>query len=368
MLTTELSTSLLSKKEIFLQKRLKVLPVQPTPLKDNTIVVAAMMRNIESLGFIFSEKLFKHLGRVSVENLTRFYADLVPLLKKMVGAHVNHQPMYPNFPQQVMDMSEVDLYLNAILHYWFGVLPETVKEERLPLLDADITLKVIDLGTVEEFHALFTTLVGANGSLSEYDKKIVEFFIDHLKPEDLYKLLPAKIPYKENLCLTVAFFLQYKLDMTQLLPHIKTATDVLRIAVGLSGGDISLAEKTKFKRWTRAERRLLLSFLNAIPSPLDDLLRYKNEWKVLFHGLHVGDYTDRYPKVYEYARILRQDIPYQTYNAQVEAKIQAGLMVEAADLLQSRPGDFARRLDKLFRGHTPEDNLQIAEKFIIVAP
>ncbi len=35
----------------------------------------------------------------------------------MVGAHIQFTPMYPNFPQQMMDLSDADLYINAVIHY-----------------------------------------------------------------------------------------------------------------------------------------------------------------------------------------------------------------------------------------------------------
>ena len=51
----------------------------------------------------------------------------------MVGAHIQFAPMYPNFPQQMMDLSDADLYINAIIHYVTLRLPVSKVEERLPL-------------------------------------------------------------------------------------------------------------------------------------------------------------------------------------------------------------------------------------------
>ena len=42
-----------------------------------------------------------------------------------------------------------------------------------------------------------------------------------------------------------------------LAPHVKTATDVLRLAVAMSGGDVSLATACKFGKFRRSERARL---------------------------------------------------------------------------------------------------------------
>jgi hypothetical protein len=38
---------------------------------------------------------------------------LVATLREMVGAHRQFKPMYPNFPEQVMEMSDARLYLTS---------------------------------------------------------------------------------------------------------------------------------------------------------------------------------------------------------------------------------------------------------------
>jgi hypothetical protein len=69
------------------------------------VYLATALNNIEYLGFTFSESLMTQVRTLSVEDFTVFYNKLVKDLKVMVGAHVRFKPMYPNFPQQVMEMS-----------------------------------------------------------------------------------------------------------------------------------------------------------------------------------------------------------------------------------------------------------------------
>ncbi len=68
--------------------------------------------------------------------------------------------MYPNFPRQVMEATEAELYVNAVLHYLGDLagnrmIPFYNKEKREQLQDA-VKLRVIDTGTAEEFQAIFT--------------------------------------------------------------------------------------------------------------------------------------------------------------------------------------------------------------------
>ena len=71
--------------------------------------VAALQKNIESLGFACSEPLLERWQTVSPEKLGIFYKDLVATLREMVAAHRQFKPMYPNFPKQVMEMSDARL-------------------------------------------------------------------------------------------------------------------------------------------------------------------------------------------------------------------------------------------------------------------
>src|ERR1043165_9733953 len=107
--------------------------------------VAALQKNIERLGFVCSETLIARLQTLPVEKLAAFYKSLVTDLREMVGAHKPFRPMYPNFPEQVMEMSEARLYLNAIIHYITNRLPQYDKKERPWLLERT-DLGVIELG------------------------------------------------------------------------------------------------------------------------------------------------------------------------------------------------------------------------------
>lgn len=175
---------------------------------------------------------------MSIDALSDFYTELVATLRGMVGAHRVWKPFYPNFPQQVMEMDEGRLYINTIIHYLTNLRPVFPKQERPPLQD-ETPLKVIDLGTPEDFEAIFTRLAASKTSLSGEDAEDVGWFVQHYG-NGIYRLLPAAVPLKENVALLGARLIQHTGAAESFLrEQVKTAMDMLRLAVALSDGDVS---------------------------------------------------------------------------------------------------------------------------------
>jgi hypothetical protein len=54
-------------------------------------------------------------------------------LRAMVGAHRTFEPFYPNFPAQVMGMTEAELYFIAIRYHWSGERRRDEQDPRPPL-------------------------------------------------------------------------------------------------------------------------------------------------------------------------------------------------------------------------------------------
>ncbi|MGG1659227.1 cytoplasmic protein [Brevibacillus sp. NRS-1366] len=311
--------------------------------------LATAMKNIEYLGFTFSHRLMRAVRTLSKEQFEAFYRQLAADLRVLVGAHVEYQPMYPGFPMQVMQEHDAELYLNAIYHYLTLDLPEYDAADRPPLLD-EVNLKVIDLGSKAEFHAMIRRLIQAKTSISATDREDIDAAIEDAEPDELEAILPAEIPFKENVGFVAASLLKHNKANVKLIgQYFKTATDVLRLAVAWSDGDVSLAEATRFRKFKRRERRLLLGLLEQCHPITEDMLRYKERWIRLGEILHPFEYKERFRRCEEAFDILRNNKPYTTFNGSVELAFQYRQVWNLLDLLMQRPGEFARRLDKLLR-------------------
>lgn len=336
--------------QVFVTRKNKVLINEGTA-KNNIKYVLSIMKNIEPLGYIFDPDLIERLCTLELDYLSGFHNNMTAILRQMTGAHRIFTPMYPNFPKQVMEASDLELYVNAIMHYfgdWIGlrILPKYEKKERSKLFD-DVELKVISLGTEEEFKTICKNLISANTSISENDKEDIEKFAA-IYTDDIESILPDNIPQKETLAF-VTSVLMMECESHHLLKFYKTATDVLRLVTSICGGDVSLATNTKYISFRRAQRVFFLELLENCGEITEDMLRHKKKWIRLGERLHPGDYYLKYPKVYEAFDILRNNKPFKTFSGKIEEAIAKEDVLTAIGLLKQRPGEFARRLDKLLR-------------------
>lgn len=337
------------KKEIYLRRKSKVFIEAGTEINENLQYVATIMKNVEGLGYSFSKNLIDTLKAKTKEELQVFYLEIIPILKKLVGAHVQYNPMYPNFPQQIMEMCEIELYVNAIIHYWSGgtLFPEYEKVERLPLFE-DNKVRFIDVGDEDDFNKIFTNLMLSKTSISQVDKDdLIWFFKNNVNYK---KYLPKEIPLKENVALIGKLILEESPlpSAKDIDTYFKTATDVLRLITSMSDGDISLASNTKFRSFKRKERKILLELLNACNNIEEDMLRYKNKWIRVGERLHPSEFKI-YPKAQEAFNKLRNNIKIETYGGQLAESVQVNNFKKALLLLSKRPGEFARKLDHILR-------------------
>ncbi|MGF9699369.1 TerD family protein [Paenibacillus sp. MABNR03] len=322
--------------------------------------LATALKNMEALGYTFSDELMRAVRSLSKEQFETLYMQLVADLRIMVGAHVEYKPMYSGFPMQVMQEDEADLYLNAIIHYLTLVYPDREPVERLPFIEKK-DLKVIRLGSQEEFQTLIRQLIEAKGSISPTDKEDIDTVLEQADPDEVDAILPSEIPFKENVGFVVAALLKHeKAGIERIGPYFKTATDVLRLAVAWSDGDVSLAAATAFRKFKRRERRLLLGLLEQCGQITEDMLRYKDRWIRLGEILHPSEYKLRYSRCEEAFDILRNNKPFSTFNGSVELAFQYQNIWSLMDLLSQRPGEFARRLDHLLRSTEEQEYVLLA--------
>lgn len=332
---------------IYLRRRLKVLLPDDsgaTPLN----VLASLQKNLESLGFLLSQDVIERLKTLNPMQVDAFYQRLVKDLRAMVGAHRKFEPMYPNFPHQVMEMTEAELYFNAILHYWTLQRPHDAMEDRPPL-EEQSPLRIIQLGNRDDFENLFTLLARSKSPFAPQDKADVKWFVAQYR-DGIRRLLPEQIPSKENLAFLGAELIRHTADADAVLGgHVRTATDVLRLAVALSDGDVSLKTACKFGKFRRRERALLLGWIERAANRTEDMLRWKPRWIRLGERLHPGEYASRFPQTAAAFDVLRNDRPFPTFNARIEAGLVQKNTAAVVDLLDARPGELARRLDHLAR-------------------
>ena len=349
----------------------KSLVCPPNDGMDNRIAVATVQSHLMQWGYMLDEDAFFALSKSDLSFIQKFNDEVITHLKNVMGGNRDYQPLYKNFPQEVMVMSDFELYMNAIMHYWSNGQwePSTHTYEK-EIKFEKIKYNLIKYGTSERFSQIFTDLVSLNTSLTPQDLEIVKWFVTN--GETL--VFPNTIPFKENLCTLAAMGIEG-------LP-VKTPTDVLRIAVHLSGGDISLPkvpekevrlnkwssvkgvntarDKFKFKKFSRKERKYILGLLeNTNCDPKEMVLR-DQRWIRLGEILHPGEYKKQFPKSFDsFNKIRNEKVKswFSLVNEGFEKGLENGLRV-----LSQRPGEFARRIDWLVRTY-PKD-IELTMKYL----
>ncbi len=335
------------------------------PLKKNAqIMVLTINKNIESLGYILSEQAITELQKYSAKELTCFSKELIETLKSYVGADVEYKPMYPNFPKSIMSMGEYQLYLNAVIHYLTNgkILPYEVAEERVPLIERT-DLKVIDLGSERDLSDIIANLLRSKTSISDQDKEDIQWFFEN---KNASYILPKEIPLKENCALIGKLYLKHckNAQTKDLKPYFNTATDVLRLAVAISDGDISLKERTRFVNMNKKTIRIILELLNSCGNISEDMKKYKGMWIKLGEKLHPNKYQ-QFENVIKSFDLIRNNKTIETWRGKLNQHYQLGEYDQVINLLSQRSGEFARELDNILR--KADDKMKVINSFSHVA-
>ena len=280
-----------------------------------------------------------------------------------------YRPFYPDFPVQVRTASEATLLVNAALHYLGDVvgariLPGYRPSPREPLPGDDGALTELGLATTQDLERIVADLIAQATPFSAQDRADLTALRD-FGPE-----AAPRVAVKENLAvLTVTF---PDLDFSA---SYRTVTDVLRLAVAMAGGDVSLAEPCRFPSFSRAQRRRLLGLLDAVGQVQDsrdsaeEMARRCERWKRLARHLRPGDYARRFPRAAALLHQVASGDAEAGFTSHLEEALARRDVDGALRLLSTRPGVFARRLNHLLRLCVDEATRErVVAEFARVAP
>ena len=318
---------------------------QPTSQRSSDAGVDTALTTLRALGYRLSTP-----AREALIHPEQAWALVNAAARLSSGSpSAEYRPFYPDFPVQVRDASEATLLVNAALHYLGDVvgariLPAYWPSPREPLPEDDSVLTELDLATEQDLERIVVDLFAQATPFSAQDRADLTALRDHG---------PSRAPHvavKENLAvLTVTF---PGLDFSA---SYRTVTDVLRLAVAMAGGDVSLAEPCRFPSFSRAQRRRLLGLLDAVGQnqgsrdSAEEMARRSERWKRLARHLRVGDYACRFPRAAELLRQVASGNAEPGFGSRLEEALARRDVEGTLHLLVTRPGVFARRLNHLLR-------------------
>jgi len=318
---------------------------QPTPQQGADAGVDTALTTLRALGYRLSDPAREAL--TSPEQAWTLVNAAARLSSGSPSAE--YRPFYPDFPIQVRSASEAALLVNAALHYLGDVvgvriLPDYRPSPREPLPGDDDALTELGLARAQDLERIVAELAAQATPFSTQDRADLTALRD---------FGPGRAPHvavKENLAvLTIAF---PDLDFSA---SYRTVTDVLRLAVAMAGGDVSLAEPCRFPSFSRAQRRRLLGLLDAVGQNQDsrdsaeEMARRSERWKRLARHLRAGDYARRFPRAAELLRQVASGSAEPGFGSRLEEALARRDVEGAIHLLVARPGVFARRLNHLLR-------------------
>jgi hypothetical protein len=379
-------------------------------------VIARTETRAAELGYVLSAGLRAALRVIPSVALTGYADALLGHLAAERGAHVAHVPLFRKFPDTVPE-DTLALYVERTLAHVFAspeqpclnctnldhvyvldpcghlvcsncwdatdysgcpichrriafdspfLAPAPARE---PLWDVR-TLTLLDIGRDLDATAgrIFDTLVARTSPLGPQDREDLVTLVRHCGVERV----PDHVPVRETMALVFGHWLEFDL----VRPHLRTATDVLRVLFVALGGEADLVKAPKpMPSIPRPLRRFVLQTLEGIPEDqlAEDVRRHAGHWKRVGEKLHPYEFQARYPNTAlafaairrtrvdddftagSTATVTRERVRLRTWATQLEEALVAQDLELALALAARRPGELVRRLDHLLRAGAPAD-------------
>ena len=280
--------------------------------------LATLIKKFEGYGYIFSKELAIAISKEERNTIIDKLKSVIKVIEDF-KSDKNYTVFYKNFPDEVINMNEIDLYINQILHYWIGYLPSNneniIKEDVEP--SKLVKARELNLIDDEMIEKLFIDLLSSNVTLSEQYLDDVCVLTNNKSIKELEDYMEY-IQMKETLT-TVSSYILKKEGV--LIGNFKTATDILRLIAKIS--DVELNNKhIHFAYFSRTELSQLMTKLENLKNIMPDIKRYSKPWHTFFKLYAKKINFNKYPKVRNAVDMLFGDISYMTERGKINEKIK----------------------------------------------
>lgn len=290
--------------------------------------LATLIKKFEGYGYIFSKELAIAISKEERNVIIDKLKSVIKVIENF-KSDKDYVVFYKNFPDEVINMSEAELYINQILHYWIGYLPSNseniIKENVEPSKLVKATeLKLIDDEIVEK---LFIDLLSSNVTLSEQYLDDV-CVLTHSKSIEELENYMEYIQMKETLTTLSSYVLRKK---GVLIGNFKTATDILRLIAKISKAELN-NKHIHFAYFSRTKLSQLMNKLENLKNIMPDIKRYSKPWHSFFKLYAKKINFNKYPKVRKVVDMLFGDISYITERGKINEQIKKLPIMSEEDL------------------------------------
>lgn len=360
-------------KEIIFSER-KVVAV-PSGNENNDVLAMTAIKNLSDYGFIIDGKGAASLKTASKEDIAEWYYAVSGKFNELAGGDHTYKPFYPDFPEQVMELSDFELFIDQISHYISVFISKVTDDEGFIYMPEGENHKEGIKSLEKHPLKVVSTVCGDD----EIMKMASEIFKNTLKskatpaPHVVQNVINAYINAIPNwtdgkftitnrmtLCYIYAIALMQGKD-TLNFPKLVT-NDYLRIVqmytwmkqnnqTSMSDLNIiihtgSMSGQQRIASFPNYLRRFIADGLNKQKNLEEDIARNKTQWKVMFKLMHVGT-MHNLERLHTAANKLRNNEPLNTFYHRVEKAFSSKRYNYAVELLASRPGEFIKSFNRL---------------------
>lgn len=280
--------------------------------------LATLIKKFEGYGYIFSKELAIAISKEERNVIIDKLKSVIKVIENF-KSDKDYVVFYKNFPDEVINMSEAELYINQILHYWIGYLPSNseniIKEDVEPSKLVKATeLKLIDDEIIEK---LFIDLLSSNVTLSEQYLDDV-CVLTHSKSVEELENYMEYIQMKETFTTLSSYVLRKK---GVLIGNFKTATDILRLIAKISKAELN-NKHIHFAYFSRTKLSQLMNKLEDLKNIMPDINRYSKPWHSFFKLYAKKINFNKYPKVRKVVDMLFGDISYITERGKINEQMK----------------------------------------------
>lgn len=377
------------KKLYFEENHAVILPTDKG--ENNKQLAATVSANFMCLGMTMNEDMTNKLAKASKEDILAFYNEYVPIVKETMADLSDPKVFYPNFPQEVMEKSDAELFVDQILHYMTKgeYIPSDYEAEqmRFPFIGKVQQHPIVE-GSEQGFGTLMKTVMNSAVAYTPRQVRMIRAFFEDEKKA--FKYVPSSMKQKENMIILGMTQKDVTGRDTLLQTFLKDPIDVLRYAAVKS--DIRNNEKNAEKGTdaqnelylaksyqkaslaydkserpsfilSKQDRRFCAQQLERIakgnPERLArDMYRHRSDWKRLIKNIHIGDFKDCKSTAAAFD-MVSNNRSIDRHDKTVEEAIKAGDLKTALFEATKHPGDLMGRADKFLRMAKKDEEKQM---------
>lgn len=279
--------------------------------------LATLIKKFEGYGYIFSKELAIAISKEERNTIINKLKAVIEVIENL-KSDKNYTVFYKNFPDEVINMTETELYINQILHYWFGYLPSNNENITKGEVEPSKLVKARELNLVDDemIEKLFVDLLSSNITLSAQYLDDICVLTDTKSIKELEKYMEY-IQMKETLTTVSNYTLQKE---GVLIGDFKTATDILRLIAKISGVELN-NKHIHFAYFSRTVLSQLMNKLENLKNIMPDIKRYSKPWHSFFKLYAKKINFNKYPKVRNAVDMLFGDISYMTERGKINEQI-----------------------------------------------